>query len=57
MDVASGKVDEKLEQDKEDEENETQIENDDPEKLARQRAMDEYKDDHRRGWGNRANRS
>ncbi|CAK1601593.1 unnamed protein product [Parnassius mnemosyne] len=33
------------------------IEEDDPEELARQRNMDEYKDDHRRGWGNRHNRS
>lgn len=32
-------------------------ETDDPEELARKRAMDEYKDDHRRGWGNRHNRS
>lgn len=30
---------------------------DDEEMLARQRQMDEYKDDHRRGWGNRYNRS
>lgn len=29
----------------------------DPEYLERTRAMDEYKDTHRRGWGNRANRS
>lgn len=33
------------------------VENDDSEELARQRNMDEYKDDHRRGWGNRYNRS
>jgi len=32
-------------------------EKDDPEYLERLRAMDEYKDTHRRGWGNRANRS
>lgn len=32
-------------------------EKDDPEHLERARAMDEYKDTHRRGWGNRANRS
>lgn len=30
---------------------------DDPEELQRKRNMDEYKDDHRRGWGNRYNRS
>lgn len=45
------------EEDREDIETEEQIENDDPEYLARKRAMDEYKDSHRRGWGNRANRS
>ncbi|XP_038208213.1 immunoglobulin-binding protein 1 [Zerene cesonia] len=33
------------------------VEDDDPEELERKRAMDEYKDDHRRGWGNRYNRS
>lgn len=32
-------------------------EKDDSEYLERTRAMDEYKDTHRRGWGNRANRS
>lgn len=32
-------------------------EEDDDELLARQRQMDDYKDDHRRGWGNRYNRS
>ncbi|CAB3239559.1 unnamed protein product [Arctia plantaginis] len=32
-------------------------EEDDPEERARQQNMDEYKDDHRRGWGNRYNRS
>ncbi|XP_053616024.1 immunoglobulin-binding protein 1b [Plodia interpunctella] len=36
---------------------ETLEETDDPEELARKRNMDEYKDDHRRGWGNRYNRS
>lgn len=46
--------------DKEDEEkaeNEILAENDDPEYLDRQRAMDEYKDVVRRGDGNRHNRS
>ncbi|XP_018336513.1 immunoglobulin-binding protein 1 [Agrilus planipennis] len=38
-------------------EKENKIENDDEETLARARAMDEFKDDHRRGWGNRMNRS
>ncbi|KAH9631616.1 hypothetical protein HF086_006608 [Spodoptera exigua] len=32
-------------------------EQDDPEERARKNNMDEYKDDHRRGWGNRHNRS
>jgi len=32
-------------------------EGDDEGNIERQRAMDEYKDDHRRGWGNRFNRS
>ncbi|XP_065332412.1 immunoglobulin-binding protein 1b [Cloeon dipterum] len=36
---------------------EYQQERDDPELLARDRAMDEFKDDHRRGEGNRHNRS
>lgn len=45
-----------------DEENEAILkedmeEKDDPEHLEQARAMDEYKDMHRRGWGNRANRS
>jgi len=32
-------------------------EDDNPENLQRQRNMDEFKDTHRRGWGNRMNRS
>ncbi|KAI5630723.1 TAP42-like family domain-containing protein [Phthorimaea operculella] len=36
---------------------EQQEETDDPEARERQQKMDEYKDDHRRGWGNRHNRS
>ncbi|XP_003692882.1 immunoglobulin-binding protein 1b [Apis florea] len=36
---------------------EEMIETDDSEILKQLRAMDEYKDTHRRGWGNRANRS
>jgi immunoglobulin-binding protein 1 len=35
---------------------EAKEENDDPEELARKRNMDEYKDDHKRGEGNRHNR-
>lgn len=38
-------------------EKETKIETDDPEYLERARAKDDYKDDHRRGEGNRYNRS
>lgn len=45
------------EQDKEDEANEKLEEQDDEEYLARQRAKDEFKDEHRRGEGNRYNRS
>lgn len=41
----------------EDVKKEEMIEADDPETLRQLRAMDEYKDTHRRGWGNRANRS
>ncbi|KZC07447.1 PREDICTED: immunoglobulin-binding protein 1 [Dufourea novaeangliae] len=43
--------------DREDTKEEHLIETDDPERLEQLRAMDEYKDTHRRGWGNRANRS
>lgn len=39
------------------EEKEEKLESDDPELLERMRQMDEYKDEHRRGWGNRMNRS
>lgn len=42
---------------KEDIDTEEKIENDDPEYLERQRAKDEFKDEHRRGYGNRHNRS
>lgn len=42
---------------KEQEEKEEKIEKDDPELLERMRQMDDYKDEHRRGWGNRMNRS
>ncbi|XP_072020571.1 immunoglobulin-binding protein 1-like isoform X2 [Amphiura filiformis] len=34
---------------------ETQIETDDPEALAKARQWDDWKDDHKRGWGNREN--
>ncbi|XP_072396672.1 immunoglobulin-binding protein 1 [Diabrotica undecimpunctata] len=39
------------------EENEKLVEEDNEEYIARMRAKDEFKDDHRRGWGNRMNRS
>ncbi|KAF3421919.1 hypothetical protein E2986_03434 [Frieseomelitta varia] len=44
-------------EEQEDIKKEEMIEADDPETLRQLRAMDEYKDTHRRGWGNRANRS
>lgn len=43
--------------DSEAKEKEEQLEKDDPELLQRLRDMDEFKDDHRRGSGNRMNRS
>lgn len=45
------------EDDKEAEELEKKLEDDDEEFIERMRAKDEFKDDHRRGWGNRMNRS
>lgn len=45
----------KIAKEKEEEENEAKIEKDDPETLRRAREWDEYRDDHRRGWGNRQN--
>ncbi|KAL1518383.1 hypothetical protein ABEB36_002014 [Hypothenemus hampei] len=36
---------------------EKKVDEDDEEYIARMRAKDEYKDEHRRGWGNRMNRS
>ncbi|CRL00807.1 CLUMA_CG014059, isoform A [Clunio marinus] len=50
-------IDQEAEQAREEEEKELKIDNDDPEYLQRTRNMDEYKDDHRRGYGNRYNRS
>lgn len=38
-------------------EKEAKLEEDDEEMLARARSMDDFKDTHRRGWGNRYNRS
>lgn len=45
------------EEDKEEETKERLVDEDDEENIARMRAKDEFKDDHRRGWGNRMNRS
>jgi immunoglobulin-binding protein 1 len=50
-------IDQEAEQAKEEEEKELKVENDDPEHLEHARNFDEYKDDHRRGYGNRHNRS
>ncbi|XP_051160826.1 immunoglobulin-binding protein 1b [Leptopilina boulardi] len=55
QDIANN--DSNAQQDHEDEEKEKMIEQDDEESINRARAMDEYKDNHRRGWGNRNNRS
>lgn len=38
-------------------EQEQRVDEDDENTLAQKRALDEYKDTHRRGWGNRYNRS
>jgi len=43
--------------DAEEKEKEDKEENDDEETLRKAREWDEWKDDHRRGWGNRENRS
>lgn len=50
-------VDQEAEQAREDEAKELKLEKDDPVDLERARNLDEYKDDHRRGYGNRHNRS
>lgn len=57
QDMAGSNTSSNEQADAEDVEKEDKIEMDDPEFLAQARAMDEYKDTHRRGWGNRANRS
>lgn len=44
-------------EDEEEEQDEKRIESEDPEFLENLRRRDEFKDDHRRGWGNRMNRS
>jgi immunoglobulin-binding protein 1 len=50
-------IDQEAEEEKANEQKELQVENDDPELLERARQMDDFKDDHRRGYGNRYNRS
>lgn len=50
-------VDQEAEQAKEEEEKELKVESDNPEYLQQARNLDDYKDDHRRGYGNRHNRS
>lgn len=57
QDLAIHDNEENTQEDLEDIEKEEKIEKDDPQLLEQTRAMDEYKDMHRRGWGNRANRS
>lgn len=50
-------IDQAAEEEKSEVKKEQQIEQDDPEYLERTRNMDEFKDEHRRGYGNRYNRS
>ncbi|XP_068219382.1 immunoglobulin-binding protein 1 isoform X2 [Palaemon carinicauda] len=45
------------EEEREEAEKEEAEERDDPEKIARERERDEWRDTHRRGWGNTYNRS
>ena len=49
-------IDQKAQEEEEEREKEDKEERDDEEELARKRAMDEYKDEHRRGDGNRHNK-
>ncbi|XP_071522111.1 immunoglobulin-binding protein 1 [Panulirus ornatus] len=55
--AASDPQAEKEAQECEEEEREKEEEQDDPQKLARDREWDEWRDTHRRGWGNTYNRS
>ncbi|XP_076246707.1 immunoglobulin binding protein Tap42 [Calliopsis andreniformis] len=54
QDIANSGIDD---EEQEEIQKEKLIDEDDPEMLRQLRAKDEYKDTHRRGWGNRANRS
>ncbi|KAK6633696.1 hypothetical protein RUM44_004303 [Polyplax serrata] len=47
----------KQDEEREEIEKENEIETDDPNYLEKARRMDEFKDTHKRGWGNRMNRS
>ncbi|XP_033732985.1 immunoglobulin-binding protein 1-like [Pecten maximus] len=55
QDWAANPEQDKEDKEKEDEEKENKIEADDPEELQKARNWDEWKDEHRRGWGNRKN--
>ncbi|KAJ4449255.1 hypothetical protein ANN_00652 [Periplaneta americana] len=56
LDMASMRNQDQL-REKEEIEKEAKIESDDPKTLQEAREWDEFKDEHRRGWGNRMNRS
>lgn len=45
----------KVAKEEEEAEKEEKIEKEDPEQLRKDREWDEFRDDHRRGWGNRQN--
>ncbi|KAK3097279.1 hypothetical protein FSP39_008305 [Pinctada imbricata] len=55
QDWAANPEKDKEDREKEEEEKERKIEEDDPETLQKARNWDDWKDDHRRGWGNRQN--
>ncbi|XP_066600920.1 immunoglobulin-binding protein 1-like [Prorops nasuta] len=57
QDMASSESGSRTQEEMENEEKEEKVEKDDEELIQQMRAMDDYKDTHRRGWGNRANRS
>ncbi|CAH1988309.1 unnamed protein product [Acanthoscelides obtectus] len=57
QEAALAGVDMKQQDEQDAAEKEKKEEEDDDENIARMRAKDEFKDDHRRGWGNRMNRS
>lgn len=55
--AAAGPDAEKEAEEKEEAEKEAAEERDDPDKIAHEREMDEWRDTHKRGWGNTYNRS